>query len=253
MASGIYCFENKINGCKYIGQSVDIQARYRHHLRQLKRGKDGCTYFQNAWTLYKKENFDFYIIEKCAIEEMDDREVFYIKELHSHRSENGYNIHWGGKNGARGVPRYDMRGGNNPLFGVTGSDHPAFGHVVTQEDREAMSVRMTGEGNHQFGKERTPEHCQKISEGQYSEKNWRFGKKNANASSPYFGVARSKDRYGNIKWRVEFWVKGKKVDLGRFKIEEEAAKAYDMYVLSNGLPNPLNFFDDNYMMWIERG
>ena len=36
--SGIYCIENLISGKKYIGQSVNIQNRWNHHICELNKG-----------------------------------------------------------------------------------------------------------------------------------------------------------------------------------------------------------------------
>lgn len=45
--SGIYCFENKINGKTYIGQAQDIRKRVQQHLNS----KD-TLYFHNAIRKY---------------------------------------------------------------------------------------------------------------------------------------------------------------------------------------------------------
>lgn len=94
--SGIYCFENLINGKKYVGRAKKIRVRINQHLRQLKLGIDQCVALQNAWNKNGEESFFIYIIEECSSEELDSKEIFWIKELHSHVTENGYNLSWGG-------------------------------------------------------------------------------------------------------------------------------------------------------------
>lgn len=36
MSCGIYKFENKINGMIYIGQAIDLQERYKKHLKNMR-------------------------------------------------------------------------------------------------------------------------------------------------------------------------------------------------------------------------
>lgn len=44
--------------------------------------------------LYGIENFDFEIIEECPIEELDEKEIYYIKLFDSYNT--GYNNTYGG-------------------------------------------------------------------------------------------------------------------------------------------------------------
>jgi hypothetical protein len=43
------------------------------------------------------------------------------------------------------------------------------------------------------------------------------------------------------KWKVQIQVNKNKIFLGYFFFEIDAARAYDAYVIANGLPIPLNF------------
>lgn len=89
--TGIYKFTNKINGKSYIGQSVDIKRRYKEH--KSKRNEN--TLFHEAIEEYGFDNFDFSIIEVCNIDELNYKEIFYIKEYNT-LFPNGYNISEGG-------------------------------------------------------------------------------------------------------------------------------------------------------------
>jgi hypothetical protein len=57
-------------------------------------------------------------------------------------------------------------------------------------------------------------------------------------SSVYRGVTFAADAR---KWKAQIQVKGVKKFIGRFTSEEAAARAYDAFVLANGLGFPLNF------------
>lgn len=89
---GIYCITNKINGKKYIGQSVDIFTRWK----QERSGRVN-KYLRSAFKKYGLHNFDFSIIKKCKFYELDSFEKYYIKKVQSNNSKYGYNLTVGGK------------------------------------------------------------------------------------------------------------------------------------------------------------
>jgi group I intron endonuclease len=90
---GIYCITNKINGKKYIGQSINIKERW--HSEKQNRGNN--KHLTRAMEKYGRENFDFSIIEECPKELLDTKEEEYIKKFNSNNVEFGYNIAPGGK------------------------------------------------------------------------------------------------------------------------------------------------------------
>lgn len=89
--TGIYMFTNKNNGKSYIGQSVNIERRYKDHKRI---GRED-TFFHRVLEEEGFDNFDFYVIEVCKIDELNDKEIFYIKEFNT-LIPNGYNVSEGG-------------------------------------------------------------------------------------------------------------------------------------------------------------
>lgn len=93
---GIYAIKNKINGKIYIGQSNNIDSRWRQHLSHLRRNIHSNKYLQNAWNKYGESNFDFIILELCDIDKTDELERFYIKKYNSMNDKNGYNHESGG-------------------------------------------------------------------------------------------------------------------------------------------------------------
>lgn len=94
---GIYKIENKINGKVYIGQSINIEQRWYNHEKELNRNSHHNKHLQHAWNKYGKDQFVFAIIEECVIDNIDDREIFWINELKSTDPNNGYNITIGGQ------------------------------------------------------------------------------------------------------------------------------------------------------------
>ena len=80
MTCGIYKIENKINGKVYIGQSINIERRWKNH-KIYSKIDDELLY--NEIREYGIENFDWYIIEECNEIELRDKEKYYIKKYNS--------------------------------------------------------------------------------------------------------------------------------------------------------------------------
>lgn len=64
----IYAIVNKINGKRYIGSTKNFIERSHTHKTLLKKAKHHSPYLQNSWIKYRKENFEFSILE-CVEEE----------------------------------------------------------------------------------------------------------------------------------------------------------------------------------------
>lgn len=91
---GIYKFTNKINGMSYIGQSVDVERRYKEHQNI---GRED-TLFHQALREFGFDNFKFEVIEECDICKLNDREMFYIFAYET-LAPYGYNVSMGGDSG----------------------------------------------------------------------------------------------------------------------------------------------------------
>lgn len=93
---GIYKIENKINGHCYIGQSIHIYYRWKQHSRRAFQENDEEYNYPlyQAFRKYGLENFDFSILEECNKEELNTKEISYIKKFDSYN--NGYNQTIGG-------------------------------------------------------------------------------------------------------------------------------------------------------------
>ena len=99
MNSGIYQIRNKVNGKVYIGQAQDIDARWRQHRNELNRGVHHNKYLQNAWEKYGSELFEWSVIEQCSIDQLNQREIYWIEKTGAYGE--GYNLTLGG-DGTRG-------------------------------------------------------------------------------------------------------------------------------------------------------
>ena len=107
---GIYKITNTTNNKCYIGQSRDIEARWAKHLSAYKSSPDWELY--RAFKKYGISAFKFEIIEECSIEELNEREIYWIAQYDSFN--NGYNMTLGGEacNGTNDkvVYQYDLSG-----------------------------------------------------------------------------------------------------------------------------------------------
>ena len=90
---GIYKIKNKINGKIYIGQSNDIKRRLKEHCcpEAYKRSRIPVDI---AIHKYGKENFIFEVVEECSLEQLNQREEFWIQYYDSYKM--GYNCSKGG-------------------------------------------------------------------------------------------------------------------------------------------------------------
>lgn len=100
----IYCYTNLINGKVYIGQTNNIERRIREHKSNAFNDKsvNYNNIIHKAFRKYGYENFSIDILEtleNASREEVNEREIYWIKEKHSLISENGYNVLEGGRNG----------------------------------------------------------------------------------------------------------------------------------------------------------
>lgn len=92
---GVYCFENIVNGKKYIGSSNNILKRKYHHLFYLRKGQHHSYTFQNDFNKFGESSFKHYILEKCSNADPEVRiqlEQKYMDEYTSYDKKYGYNI-----------------------------------------------------------------------------------------------------------------------------------------------------------------
>ena len=115
MISGIYKITNKLNGHFYIGQSVNIQARFREHHFSGKHieDKDHNTPIHLAIYKYGWENFETEILEECSKDLLNEREIYWIEKLSATKNGN-YNILLGGQDRIKFYEKpieiYDLNG-----------------------------------------------------------------------------------------------------------------------------------------------
>lgn len=199
---------------KYVGKSVDVHYR-------MPRNHSGKEALNRAIQKYGYGAFKKEVVCYCEPDELNELEEHYIRKLHTHRSENGYNLTWGGDGVGAGE--------DHPLYGVTGEDHPSWGRKNPKETLQRMSAAHRGITH-------SEEEKQKISEATRGKQNPFFGIKSKQATSNYYGVCKV-----GRKYRVLITVNKKLIHLGYFNTEIEAALNYNSYGIENNLKDyPLN-------------
>jgi group I intron endonuclease len=207
---GIYCIENIVNNKKYIGRSVNIYGRWAYHKSALNKNIHMNNYLQHSWNKYGSENFKFYILEECSIEELAEKEGQHMLSCQSY-IPTGYNI--------------------------AIADEETYVHNPITRDK--ISQSLFGHKRN-LGKHHSDETKMKISQtkreqidDEYIKKcriNNQGVKRKKNSSSQYVGVSYDKV---NKKWKATISVENHRKTIGRYKTEIDAALAYNQYVLEN--------------------
>ena len=134
MSCGIYKITNKINNKIYIGQSINIQQRFYTHCSDALTKQDN-NYFHNAIRKYGKENFYIEIIEECLEEELNNKEIYWIKYYNATDKNIGY------KYMIFIIPKYSYSGSRTDMFGnlkITSSQSNNLQYQLFYKDNGEM-------------------------------------------------------------------------------------------------------------------
>lgn len=164
--SGIYCIENIINNKKYIGQSVDVEGRWSKHQNSLSKGNHDNTYLQNSWNKHGKENFKFYILEYCAKDKLDEKEIYYINLHNTMNREYGYNLKSGGQftNYICDEVKQKISESNKKTYQNTNLKEIRSIDALNQWANPEIKAKIMGENNGMYGKHHSDEARKKMSE-----------------------------------------------------------------------------------------
>ena len=143
MKSGIY--KITINNKLYVGYAKDFEKRKNNHYLMLTGGYHYNPYLQKSFIKYNEFNFD--IIEECAEDVLEEKEIFWIKELDTFEGE-GYNLTAGGDGWLGRIHTEESR---------RKLSEAAKGKTPTAETRRKLSEAAKG-------KTFSAEHRRKISE-----------------------------------------------------------------------------------------
>lgn len=232
----IYKITNLINNKVYIGKTTEgLDRRRKRHLMYLERGIEQGIVLYQALSKYGINSFTWDILyEANDRNELSEKEKFFIIENHSHITQHGYNMTWGGDGGSwdKTHPRYNeiirnRSGQNNSFFGkhhtpdqiekwkasrrgrpmkdeqkilyskiFAGENNPMFGRHHSMETKEKIRNKLKGKVSWKKGVKCSEETKKKISESKMGENHPMFGKCH---------TAETKKKMSSIK--KEYWRK----------------------------------------------
>lgn len=170
----IYEIINKVNGKRYIGQTVNLAPRKAVHFTTLKRGVHKNKHLQNSWNKHGEENFIFDILEKVSDNLLTEREQYFVDNT---PRELLFNICLECVDSTRGVVGY-FKGKKFSKEHRKKIGESQKGRVTSLETRKKLSeahkgkklseehkakLGHKGEKHHYFGKKRSKKTCEKIS------------------------------------------------------------------------------------------
>lgn len=176
LKSGIYCIENIETNKKYIGQAVDIQDRWRRHIGDLNRNAHCNDYLQNAWNKYGKDGFKFYIIESCDVEQLDEKEIYYIDFYNTMDRNYGYNMKSGGQlssNKYSDEVKQKMSQSVKASYENSNLRDIRKKNAINQWSNIEIKQKIMGVNNGMYGKQHTEEAKQKMSAKKKGKQSWR--------------------------------------------------------------------------------
>jgi len=240
--SGIYEIRNLINNKRYIGSSYNIHKRWLGHRWDLENKRHHSKHLQLSWDKYGSDNFQLFLLEETNIENLEEREIYFVFLYNSTNGEFGYNETSGGK----GCPDRKMspetrkkisnsnKGRKLSEVSKSRISEAGIGRKHTEETKKKMSETHKGKPifalrgkpclewvkeivrKTHLGIKRKPETGDKISESK------RGRKVNKTTSSKYVGVSKFKN-----KWKAYISVNKKRINLKDHNSETEAAIAYN--------------------------
>lgn len=117
---GVYKITNLINGNLYIGASKNLTSRMAEHKSRYKHKNrtDYNSHLNRAFRKYGIENFKFEIIEQTSLENLYEKEKYWIFYYEAYTKKENYNLTPGGE----GNPECDVKGEKNPRALLTEQD-----------------------------------------------------------------------------------------------------------------------------------
>lgn len=170
----IYQIKNRINKKIYIGQTIrPIHKRIYEYKSAFKFNKCYNPYLLSAFNKYGWDSFEFTLLDTAStLDELNNKEIFYIKKFDSTNKKIGYNIEVGGRNSIpstetlkkMSTSRLNRKQNEvwiNKRITPAGSDEAKkYGKRKTEEEKKMISENSP---KYWLGKKRDEETKKKIS------------------------------------------------------------------------------------------
>ncbi len=173
----VYKIINSINGKIYIGQTImSLNKRWRLHCQT----NSSCHLLCRAIRKYGRENFTIEQIDHAHTrEELDNKEIFWIKFYDSMNPNKGYNLTSGGLH-----CEVSDETKNKISKSLKGKISPMKGKRLTNEWIENIRKSQSGENHPWWGRHHSEETKRKISETKKGCVSMLVGEKHPNFGKP---------------------------------------------------------------------
>lgn len=245
MTIGIYCIINSINGKKYIGKSINIEKRWRHHKAVLCSANCAKNINKHLWGAVKQygfANFKFIILDEFLEHDhilLSKLESAYIKIFEVLNPEFGYNLTaetFSGKTpSAESRLKMSISGKlRPPRSEETGRkiSEALRGKPKTQEHCDKLSKAFLG----RTGYKHTQEAKDKISKSKLGAKNYSYGKKARNFGMKHTEESKLKMSLSQTGRKASEETKQKQ-SIARKGNRNRERFAYEQYLLTGELIN----------------
>lgn len=147
--SGIYRLTNKITGDFYIGQSINLSARFTHYFNLSYLISKNNLVISRALLKYGYSNFSVEILEYCDKSVLSEREQYYFDKLNP--IYNTLKIA-GSSSGFKQSEETKNKISQSLKGRFIGDKSSSFGKKATDYTKELMSSKKSLENNPMFGK-----------------------------------------------------------------------------------------------------
>lgn len=181
MKSGIYKIICLKNNKIYIGSSKNILQRINVHKRHLRKNKHINPYVQNAWNKYGEENFVFEVLEECDIENLLEREQYWMDYTLCYNREIGFNNcvksdrPLGYKHTEENKIKMSIIKKEQIKNGIVKPPVNTNFKPHSEKSKEKMKISKIGNKNPMFGKKEDEEHKRNRMKNMLSKDRWNKG------------------------------------------------------------------------------
>ena len=158
MKNVIYKIRNVTNEKFYVGSTNNTRERFRTHRNKLRGNKHHCKHLQAAWNKYGEDCFKFEVIEQVASSDL----LFAAEDI------------WLSKWFGHAQCYNSGRSAAAPMRGIPKEEHPCYGRVLTDDEKETISTGLKGyytnNISHRLGAIHTQETLIKIKENRVAPK-----------------------------------------------------------------------------------